>query len=154
MERLGEILARVVDQEALGRKVRHGPVFQRWSHLVGPLLAQKCWPVSVRKGVLLVRVAGPVWMQELQLQKQELLQRVAQVAGPKKIVDIRFTVRGAKAAARTRAMASAEDISPARALSQEEMDWVEQTVEGVNDPGLRAVVRRILERHVRTRSKG
>lgn len=155
MERLGEILARVLSQEKLQREYKHGPVFQLWSQLVGPWLAQRCWPVSIRKGVLLVRVAGPLWMQELQLQKAELLERIAALVGPDRVLDIRFTTRGAKSSALRRARGlSGGEVLPPRPLSDEERAWVDEVSGPVQDPALRSVLRRILERHLRDPRKG
>lgn len=151
MESLGDILARVMERDALERKFRHAAVFRGWSRIVGPFLARRCWPVSVRKGVLLVRAAGPLWMQELQFQKTELLRKVAEAVGPGRIEDIRFTLRGARTAASRRAAACPGEPFQEKTLSPEETRWVEQTAGEIGDPALRSSLKRILERHLKAR---
>ncbi len=153
MESLGDILARVMEGEALEKKLKHGVLFRSWSSIVGPLLARRCWPVSVRKGVLLVRVAGPVWMQELQFQKSELLKKVTEAAGPGRIEDIRFTLRGARSAASKRGMACASEPFEQRSLSPYEINWVEGVAKKIEDPALRESLERILGHHLRARNK-
>ncbi len=153
MESIGEILSRVMAGEALEGRLRHGPVFRHWSRIVGPLLARKCWPVRVRKGVLLVRVAGPVWMQELQFQKPELLERMAKEVGPGEIKDIRFTTRGARTAASKRGMACVQELSEEKPLSPEQNQWVEQTAGEIQAPALKNTLKRILEHHLRARHR-
>lgn len=153
MESLGDILARVLEGEALERKLKHPAVFRSWASMVGPLLARRCWPVSVRKGVLLVRVAGPIWMQELQFQKTELLEKLAEIAGPGRIQDIRFTLRGAKSAASKKGMACAQEPFQEKSLTQDERLWVEKTSKNIEDPGLRSSLKRILENHLRARHR-
>ncbi len=153
MESLGNILARVMEGEALERKLKHSAVFRNWSRIVGPLLARRCWPVSVKKGVLLVRVAGPLWMQELHFQKTELLKKVTEAAGPGRIEDIRFTLRGARNAASKRGMACAGEPFEQKTLSPDESNWVEQVATSIEDPALRSSLKRILEHHLRARKK-
>lgn len=153
MESLGDILARVMTGEALDKKSKHAAVFRNWSSIVGPLLARRCWPVSVRKGVLLVRVAGPVWMQELQFQKMELLKKVAEAAGPGRIEDIRFTLRGVRSAASKRGMACPQNPFEEKTLSPEESRWVEETAKRIEDPILRSSLEKILEHHLRARNR-
>lgn len=153
MESLGEILARVIKGEALERKLKHPRVFRNWSRIVGPFLGRRCWPVSVRKGVLLVRVAGPVWMQELQCQKMELLQKVVEEAGPGRIEDIRFTIRGTPSAASKRGMASSMEPFQEKQLSPDESLWVEQTAKSIKDPALQGSFKRILEHHLKARNE-
>lgn len=153
MESLGDILARVMEGEALERKLKHPAVFRNWARIVGPLLARRCWPVSVRKGVLLVRVAGPVWMQELQFQKTELLKKVTEAAGPGQIEDIRFTLRGARSAASKRGMACVQEPFEEKSLNPDEKQWVEKTSKSIEDPALRNSFKRILEHHLRARRR-
>ncbi|MEJ5377852.1 MAG: DUF721 domain-containing protein [bacterium] len=152
MESLGEILARVMGEGGLEGRLKHETLFRSWPRVVGPLLARRCWPVSVKKGVLLVRVAGPLWMQELQFQKRDLLERVAELAGGDQIVDIRFTLRGVRSSASRRAMASAQEPLEI-SLSHEQRQWVENTVEEIQDPALKARLKRILEHHLKARQR-
>ena len=51
-------------------------VWAHWDAVVGPTIARHARPERMRRGVLLVAVDGPEWMQELQFLKHELRERL------------------------------------------------------------------------------
>ena len=61
-----------------------------WPTAVGKKIAEKTTIQDVKHGVLIVRVASPVWAQELQFQKKEILLKINKTLGKKTIKDIRF----------------------------------------------------------------
>ncbi|MBX3314616.1 MAG: DUF721 domain-containing protein [Actinobacteria bacterium] len=63
-------------------------VHERWSELVGPEVADRSRPISVRDGCLSVRVAGPAWADHLRWSEAEILGRVDQLLGPGTIVSL------------------------------------------------------------------
>jgi hypothetical protein len=78
------------DSEAL-RKIDENRAIAAWSVIVGEAAARVSQPLRVRAGKLIVRVADPLWMQQLSLLKHELLRKY-QTGFPKlKIRDIYFT---------------------------------------------------------------
>lgn len=150
MEKLGEVLNRVFNQELPHGARKGDPILRAWPKLVGPFLARRSWPVSLRKGVLMVRVAGPLWMQELQFQKSELLEKIGEEVGRERVRDIRFTTRGARSFALSRTMgSSAEELVPPRSFSEDERAWMDQVLATVRDPALRPLLNRIMEYHLR-----
>jgi hypothetical protein len=70
-------------------------VFADWTDIVGPVVADHCWPVSLRKGVLVVGVAEPIWHTQLTYMQHEILERLASVVGPGTVsrVDVRVRPR-------------------------------------------------------------
>ena len=66
-------------------------VFDTWPELVGDGIASRSWPHLIRGTVLWVNVSDSVWMQQLHLQKMELLDKINRsLPGKEKISDIRF----------------------------------------------------------------
>jgi predicted nucleic acid-binding Zn ribbon protein len=74
--RLGDVLraalARVPDAE----RIADHAVWSHWEAIVGPTIARHARPERLRRGVLVVAVDGPEWMQELQFLKHELRERL------------------------------------------------------------------------------
>jgi len=68
---------------------KHYVLWEKWQEMVGPRMAARAMPVGFAKGVLTVRVAESVWMQELSLHREELLAKAKALSGVK-ITDIRF----------------------------------------------------------------
>ena len=61
-----------------------------WPTAVGEKIAENTTVQDVRHGVLFVRANSPVWAQELQFQKKEVLFKINSALGKKTIKDIRF----------------------------------------------------------------
>lgn len=50
--------------------------FKAWRELVGENLAGHCQPADIRKGMLIVRVDHPGWMQEMKLVEKQVLKTI------------------------------------------------------------------------------
>ena len=61
-----------------------------WPTAVGEKIAENTTVQDVKHGVLFVRANSPVWAQELQFQKKEVLFKINSALGKKTIKDIRF----------------------------------------------------------------
>ena len=61
-----------------------------WPIAVGKKIAENTTVQDVKHGVLIVRVDSPIWAQELQFQKKEVLFKINKTLGKKTIKDIRF----------------------------------------------------------------
>ena len=65
-------LARLPDAQ----RIADHAVWTHWEAVVGPTLARHARPERLRRGVLVVAVDSPEWMQELQFLKHELRERL------------------------------------------------------------------------------
>ena len=77
----------------LRERLHENDVMEAWSSIVGDFIAAHSAPVSLRQGVLYVRVLQPALHYELeQISKAEVLRKLKRRFGPKTIRDIRFRV--------------------------------------------------------------
>lgn len=58
-----------------------GAVFNRWEEAVGEAIAARARPVSLADGVLVVAVDDPAWATQLRYLVNDLIAKVATVAG-------------------------------------------------------------------------
>jgi predicted nucleic acid-binding Zn ribbon protein len=72
----GSVLKGLLEQAGFERQIRRFCVFEDWPELVGAKLAEHSKPWRMRGDVLEVRVDHAVWMQQLQLQKAEILREI------------------------------------------------------------------------------
>jgi predicted nucleic acid-binding Zn ribbon protein len=79
---VGEALSRVAAALGMPAPDALGAVFGRWPELVGPALAARARPRSLRDRTLVVVADDPVWAAQLRWLEAELLSRIAAVAGP------------------------------------------------------------------------
>lgn len=149
MERLAKILLKVAEQWGLQRHFPRSELFAKWEEIAGPDLAKRCWPSSIRKGILTVRVINSMWMQEIQFFKEEILKRIRLLPRHEQIRDLRFTTRGGVPPHKKGAHADAVYFLT-RALDPEEELWIQGRLENIKDLKVKASLRRILELHLKS----
>ncbi len=74
----------------LDKGVRQQQAVSLWPIAVGKKIAENTTVQDVEHGTLVVHAASPVWAQELQLQKKDILSKLNTILGKKTIKDIRF----------------------------------------------------------------
>ena len=70
-----------------------GAVFSNWPDIVGPVVADHSWPVSLTRGVLVVGVEEPIWHTQLTFLQAEILERLSTVAGAGAVARVEVRVR-------------------------------------------------------------
>lgn len=73
---LGAILQDWLQQRGVAERLEQYRAWQLWNEVVGPQIAARAQPSRIRNGVLEIKVDQPVWMQQLQLMKPQLLARL------------------------------------------------------------------------------
>ena len=66
----------------------HYPIWAEWTATVGPTIAAHARPAQLRRGVLVVSVDGPEWMQELQYVKRDVCAKLNARLGTNVVRDI------------------------------------------------------------------
>jgi predicted nucleic acid-binding Zn ribbon protein len=66
----------------------HYPIWAEWTAVVGPTIAAHAKPARLRRGVLVVSVDGPEWMQELQYVKRDLCTKLNARLGSAVVHDV------------------------------------------------------------------
>jgi predicted nucleic acid-binding Zn ribbon protein len=87
----GEVLPKLMQQLGLSDRIRETEVMEAWKHIVGDFIAAHSAPVSLRAGVLYVRVLQPALHYQFeQISKAEILRKLKQRFGTKIVREIRF----------------------------------------------------------------
>lgn len=71
-------------------KIEQHRVWLIWEECVGAQIAANATPVRIRDNILEVRVVHPVWMQQLQLLKPRLLEKINAELGDTPLSDLFF----------------------------------------------------------------
>lgn len=84
--------------DALGRpelltRLEAQLVWRRWESCVGAQLAAKSFPEKFERGTLSVSVTTAVWVQELRMRQEAILERLNNLAGKELFKSLRFAVR-------------------------------------------------------------
>ena len=87
----GDVLPKLMQQLGLKERLHENEVIDAWTHIVGDFIAAHSAPVSLREGVLHVRVLQPALHYQFeQISKPEILRKLKQRFGAKTIKQIRF----------------------------------------------------------------
>jgi predicted nucleic acid-binding Zn ribbon protein len=88
-----DLVPGVMKQLGLADRLQETEVMEAWSEIVGEFIAAHSAPVSLRAGVLIVRVLQPSLHYELEaVSKPDIIRKLKQRFGGKVIRDIRFRV--------------------------------------------------------------
>jgi predicted nucleic acid-binding Zn ribbon protein len=96
-EPIGKILADVVRDLGLSKKLTEQRAVVEWADIVGRDVAEHARALRVDTGKLFVEVDSPVWSQELTLMKRNILRQINDRIGRKAIDNIHFVLGGATA---------------------------------------------------------
>ncbi len=89
----GELLPKLMQQLGLSERLHETEVMEAWKNIVGEFIAGHSSPVSLRGGILSVRVLQPALHYQFeQISKAEILRKLKQRFGAKLISEIRFRV--------------------------------------------------------------
>ena len=87
----GDVLPKLMQQLGLRERLHEGEVIDAWKQIVGDFIASHSAPVSLREGVLYVRVLQPALHYQFeQISKPEILRKLKERFGTKTIKQVRF----------------------------------------------------------------
>ena len=88
-----DVLPKLMQQLGLSERLREAEVIEAWRETVGDFIAAHSAPVSLREGVLFVRVLQPSLHYQFEtISKAEILRKLKRRFGGKIIQNIRFRV--------------------------------------------------------------
>jgi len=76
LEPVGPLVERLLRRLGLDRRLEEQRVVAVWPEVVGPTVAAEAEATAVRDGVLFVDVASNVWLQELGLLRDRIVERL------------------------------------------------------------------------------
>jgi len=148
---VGEILDQVFSRLGIDNKLRQLRVLKSWDEIVGKTLAQHSCPVAIRKGNLFVKVDSSPWLAQITYFKEKIISEFNRREGEKVIQDI--YLRLGKIHARKRKRRSSPSLRNIH-LDQEDLEWIERTVERIKDKHLKRALRRVLIKDRKLKKRG
>jgi predicted nucleic acid-binding Zn ribbon protein len=86
-----DVLPKLMQRLGLSERLHETEVIEAWTQIVGEFIAAHSAPISLREGVLYVRVLQPALHYELeQISKVAILRKLKQRFGGKTVRDMRF----------------------------------------------------------------
>jgi hypothetical protein len=144
---IGEILDAALKRRGMAVKREETAVFKLWPRATGPQIALQTRPDGWRAGILFVRAASSVWVQQLHFMKEDIRQKLNSLAGKAVVRDIHFTV-GHIAAAETGPGAASAGKT---VLKERDKRMIAECTRRLADPELADVVKRVMKLEISRR---
>ena len=90
MEHIAGALKKFIKKQGLEKEIYQQKAVGVWEEVVGKKIKENTEPVDVRFGVLTVKTSSPVWRQELQFQKKNIVDLINKKLKKTTIKDVRF----------------------------------------------------------------
>jgi predicted nucleic acid-binding Zn ribbon protein len=92
-ENTASLLPKLMQRLGLKERLHESDVIEAWADIVGPFIATHSAPVSLREGILYVRVLQPALHYQFeQVSKADILDKLKKRFGRKVIRDVRFRI--------------------------------------------------------------
>lgn len=140
---IGGLLKQVLSNQGVDDKLSRYQAWLIWDKIVGEQIARRARPLRFRDGVLEVRVDHPVWMQQLQMLKPKILQKLNSKLPNAHIDDI-YLRRG-----KNTPQPQQQPPSPAPAkwrsqqLQKNDLEEIEKSLQGIKDSEIKDELRRL-----------
>ncbi|HEY4715796.1 MAG TPA: DUF721 domain-containing protein [bacterium] len=87
---IGEVIPKVIKSLGLEKKSKQVDAMLLWKEIVGERVSEKSMPIGISRGILKISVCSSSWMNELQMMKPEIMEKVGKKVGINIIKDVRF----------------------------------------------------------------
>ena len=91
-EKAEVILKRLTAKMGIDTRLEMEKAVVLWGEVVGDTIARRSKAESIRGGTLFVRVANSMWVQELSLLKERIIEKLNSLLGREMVKDIVFRV--------------------------------------------------------------
>jgi len=143
----------VLGRLGLRKRIEENEVFLVWEEAVGSTVTQHCRPLSITDGILVIEAKNNVWMQELSLLRQGIIDKLNELLGWEAVRELRFKVGPVE-----------DKILPGYpekkkekpSSSEEKVDEdtereIRKALEGIDDPELARALRSMMVRGIKRR---
>jgi len=89
---VGDILLPILKKRGLASKIEENKILKLWPKAIGDKLNLQTKADAFRNGTLFVKTTSSIWVQQLHFIKEEIIDKVNEIAGKKILKDIRFSV--------------------------------------------------------------
>jgi len=92
LQSIGEVLSSVLKKKGMNSKIEENALLKLWPKAVGSQITSKTHPDRFRGGTLFIKTVSSVWVQQLHFMKEEIRNKLNELAGRNTVKEIRFAV--------------------------------------------------------------
>ncbi len=141
VKRVGSLLRPLVREFGIESSIRFIEVEKNWHTLFNQPLSSHMVPCKITEGVILLNVDSPVWLQELNYFKKDIIKKLS----PYGIKEVRFKLGRVS---KKKGSGICNQGFRVNTFTPEEVSYIEETVSLIIDEELRGTVRRTIEKAI------
>jgi hypothetical protein len=147
LQRLGNVLAGILKKHNIFFDSEEQRLLEIWQKAVGPQISVQTRPDKLKRNTLFVKVSSSVWMHQLHILKQDIIEKTNQLLGKDLIKNIHFSIGDIPSPMPAHPYVSS--FSPdSYALKDKEKKLIEKSVSSVADPELKEILRRVMMKNI------
>ncbi len=150
VERLGDVLEKSLKRLELATRLDEYSVWPVWSDVVGKAIALNAQPEKIRKGTLFVKVASPVWMQQLQFMKEMIAEKLNHRLKSEVVKNIFFVVGRVD----SEHIRGESKPPPVKGSEVAQPSFDEQFLDSIKDPEIKQAFKKLLKSYSRRKQRG
>ena len=149
---IGDILQKVLKKRNIPLKAVDRHLVDLWRRTVGPQIAARTLPDTVKRGVLYVLVSSPVWLHQLQFMKEVILRKMNELSGSEKIRGLFLSI-GEIPPSPAEATAHPPPAQATPPLAKRDRDVMSESLDSIRDPELKDILERAMTSEISRRRR-
>ena len=147
LQRLGNVLQGILKKHNIFFDSEVQRLLEIWQKAVGPQISVQTRPDKLKRNTLFVKVSSSVWMHQLHILKQDIIEKINQLLGKELITNIHFSIGEIPSAMPTNSYSSS--FSPdSYPLRDKDKKLIEKSISSVADPELKEILRRVMTKNI------
>jgi hypothetical protein len=147
---IGEILLKVLKKRNIPHNETNRHLLDLWKRAVGPQIAARTLPETLKRGILYVRVSAAVWLHQLQFLKEEIILKFNELSGKEEIRSLFFSI-GEIPPPPPEAADPPPAVTVPSPLRKRDREMMRESLDAVRDPELREILKRVMAREISIR---
>ena len=147
LQRLGNVLQGILKKHNIFFDSEEQRLLEVWQKAVGPKISAQTRPDRLKRNTLFVKVSSSVWMQQLHILKQEIIEKINELLGKELIKNVHFSIGEIPSAMPTNSysLSFSPDSYP---LRDKDRKLIEKSISSVEDPELKEILRRVMTKNI------
>ena len=147
LQRLGNVLQSILKKHNIFFDSEEQRLLEVWQKAVGPNISVQTRPDKLKRNTLFVKVSSSVWMQQLHILKQEIIEKINELLGKELIKNVHFSIGEIPSAIPANSYRSS--FSPGSYLLRDkDKKLIEKSISSVEDPELKEILRRVMTKNI------
>jgi hypothetical protein len=144
VKRADSLLVPLIRDLGIKDDIRLSEIKKNWYNLFNKPLSYHMSPFKFSNGELVLNVDSPVWLQELNLRKEDIIKKMTSYG----VKDIRLRLGrvSMKTTSEIKRKSTTIGKAIAKPLTSEELSYIEDTVLQISDKELRETLKRTIEK--------